>query len=157
MHTYVVSSSIQLYIELPPQLFILADPARIDRVVLNLLANAIKFTGGYRDGDGAITVTLRAEGADALLEVADNGIGISAAGLTRIGERWVRDVRHERMPPGTGLGLNFSTAMVRLFHGTIEVFSPGERQGTMVRVRLPLAPGDSPCPTISTSLRTTAR
>jgi signal transduction histidine kinase len=142
MRNYTESSKIHLQLNLPEHMIVCADPKRMDRVVLNLITNAIKFTRGYRHGDGEIAVSLNTEGAWAQLEIADNGIGITSAGLTRVGERWVRE-RREQLPSGTGLGLSFSMAMVHLFGGDIEVSSPGTNQGTTVRVRLPLAPGPS--------------
>jgi len=142
MRSYTESSMIRLQLNLPEHTIVCADPKRMDRVVLNLITNAIKFTRGYRHGDGEIAVSLNTEGAWAQLEIADNGIGITSAGLAHVGERWVRE-RREQLPPGTGLGLSFSMAMVQLFGGNIEVSSPGTNQGTTVRVRLPLAPGPS--------------
>lgn len=141
---YVQSKRLDLTMDVPNHLVVRADPSRMDRVLLNLVMNAIKFTRNHRpDGSGHIIIRLRRDGAWAELTITDNGIGITAAGLQQIGQRWVREQR-EGMPEGTGLGLNFSATIVALLHGTFVVDSPGEGLGTAVSVRLPAVDIASP-------------
>ncbi len=116
----------------------LGEPVWVDRdmwekIVLNLLSNAFKFT--FR---GEIAVSLRAEGDHVLLEIADTGIGIAESDLPRIFDRFhrihgVRSRTHE----GSGIGLSLVHDIVRLHGGTIEAMSTPGRRGTIFRVRLP--------------------
>jgi two-component system phosphate regulon sensor histidine kinase PhoR len=101
----------------------------------NLISNAVKFT---RE-DGKVEVTLVVEGDEAVLSVADTGIGIPAADQERIFERFFRaEAATRRMIPGSGLGLTISKAIVEAHQGTITVRSD-EDHGSTFTVRLPLA------------------
>ena len=115
----------------------LGEPAAIDRdmwekIVLNLLSNAFKFTLA-----GRITVRMRSENGAALLEVEDSGVGIPAAELPRLFERFHRvESTHGRTHEGSGIGLALVQELVRLHGGTIEATSTlGE--GSTFRVRIP--------------------
>ena len=113
-----------------------ADPTRITQLLGNLISNAVKFTA---EG-GRIDVQLGTDGDHAVLAVADTGIGIPAADLERIFERFFRSASATRQViPGTGLGLTISKAIVDAHHGTITVHSQ-EGQGSTFTVRLPLLP-----------------
>ena len=114
------------------------DPVFVDRdmwekVVLNLLSNALKFTLA-----GEIAVALRQVGDRVRLTVTDTGIGIPAAELPRVFERFHR-VRGSRgrTHEGTGIGLALAQGLVRLHGGTIEVESEPDR-GTRFTVTLPV-------------------
>ena len=116
----------------------LSTPVHVDRdmwekIVLNLLSNAFKFTF-----EGGIRVSLRETAGQAVLVVEDTGIGVSAAELPRLFERFhrVQDAR-SRTQEGSGIGLALVQELVRLHGGAIEVDStPGA--GTRFTVRLPL-------------------
>ena len=114
------------------------DPRGIERVVLNLLTNAVK----YSPQGGEITVHIgRVEeeaGSQAKLVVQDAGIGIPAADLPLIFERYRRGRNVGRIA-GTGIGLTGARQIVERHGGTIEVAS-AEGAGTRVTVRLPLEP-----------------
>ena len=115
---------------------VLADPIHIERVVLNLLSNATKFS---RD-DGTVTIRLRPDGSDVLMSIADNGIGIPAEEQDRLFSRFFRSslaVADEIQ--GTGLGLALVQTVVDWHDGTVDVDSV-EGEGTTVTVRLPQAP-----------------
>jgi PAS domain S-box-containing protein len=116
-----------------------ADREMWEQVVLNLLSNALKFTL-----DGGISVSLRAEGGDAVLRVADTGSGVPAAELPRLFERFHRvPSTRSRSSEGSGIGL----ALVREFaglHGGTAVADSTEGAGTVVTVRLPLRRADLP-------------
>ncbi len=122
----------------------LGEPAYVDRdmwekIVLNLLSNAFKFT--LR---GAVTVRLRREGCDAALEVSDTGAGIPVDELARLFERFHRvEGTAGRTQEGTGIGLALVNELVKLHGGTAHVSSELGR-GTSFRVRVPLGTGHLP-------------
>jgi PAS domain S-box-containing protein len=117
----------------------LRAPVYVDRemwekIVLNLLSNAFKYTF-----DGGITVKLHAvnNGEGVELLVRDTGVGIPAAELPRIFERFHRVAgTRARAHEGTGIGLALTQEMVRLHGGTIRIESV-EGAGTTIFVRLP--------------------
>jgi PAS domain S-box-containing protein len=118
------------------------DPTRMAQLLGNLISNAVKFT----PEDGKVEVTLAVEGNEAVLSVADTGIGIPAADQEQIFERFFRaEAATRRMIPGSGLGLTISKAIVDAHQGTITVRSD-EDHGSTFTVRLPLASGSSPGP-----------
>ena len=113
---------------------IAADPGRIERVLVNLLTNAMKFSGD----DGTITVTATKDATSATITIADNGIGISAEDQPRIFERFYRaDASIEPTTPGTGLGLAIVHAVTTQYGGTITVDSELGKGSTFTLV-LPL-------------------
>jgi PAS domain S-box-containing protein len=106
------------------------DRLRLDQVLSNLLTNALKFGAGE-----PVVVEVSAQGADALLSVADRGIGIHDADQRRIFERFQRAVTAETYP-GMGLGLWITREIVEAHGGKIAVESrPGA--GATFRVSLP--------------------
>jgi len=112
------------------------DQARMKQVVVNLLDNAIKYT----PPGGAVGLTVSARDSQAILEVADNGMGIPAEALPRVFERFFRvDKARSREQGGAGLGLSIVRSICTAHHGRVEVLStPGH--GSLFRVELPLAP-----------------
>jgi signal transduction histidine kinase len=115
----------------------LGDAAELDRVVINLVGNAVKYT---QDG-GTVTVTLRNtddEGRDMVeLIVADDGIGISSEDQERLFTEFFRSTNPAALVrPGTGLGLTIVDRIVRRHGGRVELFST-VGVGTTVRVLLP--------------------
>jgi heavy metal sensor kinase len=111
------------------------DQARLKQVVVNLLDNAIKYT--LQGGSVALTVSTL--DGKAVLEVADNGIGIPAEALPRVFDRFFRvDQARSRELGGAGLGLSIVKSICTAHHGRVEASSlPG--QGSRFRVELPLA------------------
>jgi PAS domain S-box-containing protein len=111
------------------------DPTRMAQLLGNLISNAVKFT----PEDGKVEVTLAVEGNEAVLSVADTGIGIPAADRERIFERFFRtEAATQRVIPGSGLGLTISKAIVDAHQGSITVRSDQDH-GSTLTVRLPLA------------------
>ncbi|MCZ7436912.1 SpoIIE family protein phosphatase [Micromonospora sp. WMMC241] len=109
------------------------DPAMWEKVVLNLLSNALKFTF-----DGTVRVLLRAEDGQAVLRVADTGIGVAEDEMPRLFERFHRiENARSRSDEGSGIGLALVKELVGLHGGTITATSAPER-GTEFTVRLPL-------------------
>jgi two-component system OmpR family sensor kinase len=115
-------------------LFVRGDDGQLRQVATNLLSNARTHTPvGTR-----VLVRTYAEGADAVLEVADEGPGMDAAATARVFDRfWRADPSRTRDHGGAGLGLAIVAAIAAVHDGTADVVSqPGE--GAVFRVRLPL-------------------
>ncbi len=120
------------------------EPVFLDRdmwekIVLNLLSNAFKFTFA-----GTIALRLRRDGAFVVLEVADTGVGIPEAEIPRLFERFHRvESTKGRTQEGSGIGLALVHELVKLHGGHIEVTS-ALGQGTAFRVRVPLGAAHLP-------------
>ena len=111
-----------------------SDPDALEQAILNLLANALKYSGDSR----TIELSLARDGTDAVISVRDHGIGIDAVDQRRIFDKFYRVARPEnRLIPGTGLGLTLVDHIVRAHQGRVDVDSvPGA--GSTFRIRLPL-------------------
>jgi two-component system sensor histidine kinase BaeS len=119
------------------------DPERLGQVVDNLLSNALRYT----DPGGRIAVTLRVDGDEAAIDVADSGIGLPPEHLARIFDRfWRAPEARARVGQGSGVGLALVADLVAAHDGRVEVSSrPG--CGSTFTVRLPLCarpPGAAP-------------
>jgi signal transduction histidine kinase len=123
--------------ELPPAW---CDPARMSRVVSNVLENAISYTAAFRDEDAAIEVALVRKDGRLVCRVSDNGPGIAPEEIGRLGERFTRGANAHRVPGGTGQGLSFAFGIMRLSDGEISIESAGLGEGTTVTLSLPHAP-----------------
>jgi CheY-like chemotaxis protein/anti-sigma regulatory factor (Ser/Thr protein kinase) len=132
------SKGIRLEVTLDPSARrVSGDAGRLQQVVWNLLANAIKFT----DEGGAVCVRLRRAGGDVEVVVSDDGCGIEADFLPYIFERFRQaDATTTRRHGGLGLGLAIVRHLVELHGGTVRAESGGEGQGSTFTVRLPVAP-----------------
>jgi signal transduction histidine kinase len=120
-----------------PTLVGIWDPARLERVATNLLSNAVKYSPV--GGDVRVSVAEEDGGAIAVLSVADNGVGIPAADLPHVFERFFRAENVEAHTPGTGLGLASVRQIVEGMAGSVALDSR-EGVGTMVTVRIPTQP-----------------
>lgn len=118
----------------PDPLLVWADPDRIEQVLLNLLDNAIKFS----QPGGTVTVRVRGDpGQPVRVQVQDEGVGIPAEDLARIGQRFYRaDRARSRAEGGSGLGLAIAQALVQAHGGQLWLESQ-EGQGTLVTFTLP--------------------
>jgi two-component system phosphate regulon sensor histidine kinase PhoR len=118
-----------------PGLTVRADEEGMRQILGNLIDNAIKYT----PAGGSVTVSWRSEAQDAVIEVADTGIGIAPDDQARLFERFYRvDRARSRELGGTGLGLSIVKHLAQAFSGEVSVRSePGK--GSTFSVRLPLA------------------
>jgi CheY-like chemotaxis protein/anti-sigma regulatory factor (Ser/Thr protein kinase) len=111
-----------------------ADAIRVDQILSNLLGNAVKYT----PPDGTIAVAVRREDGEAVLEVQDSGIGMSAALVPRVFELFVQGDRGlDRAQGGLGIGLTLVERLAHLHGGVAEAFSEGPDRGSRFRVRFP--------------------
>lgn len=107
------------------------DPEKIERVVFNLLSNALKYT----PRNGSITVSCACDGTNLTLRVADTGEGIDERDLGNIFDRFYQADRIH--PWGSGIGLSLAKAFVELHGGTIAVESE-RHKGSLFTVTLPV-------------------
>lgn len=114
---------------------IIGDPARLQQVVLNLLANAVKFT----PAGGHVTVALRRAGAQVEIVVSDTGKGIKPDFLPHVFDRFAQaDGSSSRRYGGLGLGLALVHHLVEMHGGAITATSAGENRGATFTIKLPL-------------------
>ncbi len=117
----------------------IGDANRLQQVVWNLLANAIKFTPAR----GRIEVAVERAGRYAQICVSDSGQGISAEFLPFIFDRFRQaDGTSTRQHGGLGLGLSIVRQLVELHGGAIKAQSEGQDKGATFIIQLPLAPND---------------
>ena len=124
---------IELRLDLRPRLLTRVDPIRFRQVVVNLLANALKFTEA-----GSVTISTRKRARQLELRVADTGIGIPPDQIDRVFDEFTQvDSSPTRTHGGTGLGLPLTRRLVELMGGTVTLESAVGR-GTTAVVLLPL-------------------
>jgi signal transduction histidine kinase len=112
-----------------------ADPAAIERLLLIVIENAIKYT----PHSGKIELNLSNGSGSARIEIRDSGIGISGKDLPHIFERFYRaDQARSREPGGSGLGLAIARWIVDLHGGLIEAQST-LGNGSVFRITLPVS------------------
>jgi signal transduction histidine kinase/ActR/RegA family two-component response regulator len=113
------------------------DADRLQQVVWNLLANAVKFTSK----NGLVRVQVRRVESSLVLTVEDNGVGIAADFLPHVFDSFRQfDAAISRAYAGLGIGLSIAKHIVELHGGTIEANSPGPGRGATFLVRLPISP-----------------
>jgi PAS domain S-box-containing protein len=113
-----------------------ADPTRLAQVFQNLLTNAVKYSGPRSQ----ITLRARGEGECVIVELSDQGIGISAELMPRLFDLFVQGDRAlDRAEGGLGIGLTVAKRLCELHGGTLEAASAGAGCGSTFRVTLPRA------------------
>jgi signal transduction histidine kinase len=127
-------AGVRLVVDCPPlPELVCADPDAWERIVSNLISNALKFTPR-----GEVRVSISLEGAQVRLTVEDTGIGIARDELAHVFSRFYRSPdQAARARAGAGIGLALVRELVHLHQGTIEAKSP-RRRGTRMTVRIPL-------------------
>jgi signal transduction histidine kinase len=120
---------INLKTDLPESLMFKSDRKKMQRIVTNLLENAIKFT----PADGTVAVSAAAQNGEIRIDFVDTGVGISESDLPHIFERFYRCDR-SRSQGGVGLGLSLVKAYTESINGTIEVEST-INQGSRFAIR----------------------
>jgi PAS domain S-box-containing protein len=113
------------------------DPARFQQILWNLLANAVKFT----PPGGRVRVALERVNSHSEIVIQDSGVGIAPAFLPFVFERFRQeDSSTTRRHGGLGLGLSIVKSLAELHGGTVRASSPGEGQGSIFTVALPIVP-----------------
>lgn len=115
------------------QVWVEADPARVEQVFDNLMLNALKFT----PKNGSVRVRLHADGSDAVLKVTDSGVGMAADVVARVFELFTQGSDMSDRKTGLGIGLAVVRRLVELHGGRVEAHSDGPGQGSTFSVRLP--------------------
>jgi heavy metal sensor kinase len=121
--------------ESTPGVSVAGDRARLKQVIVNLLDNAIKYT----PAGGHVSLSVKRDGDFAILEVADDGIGIPAEALPHVFKRFYRvDGSRSREQGGAGLGLSIVESICTAHDVRVEVNST-QGKGSIFRIRAPLA------------------
>jgi signal transduction histidine kinase/ActR/RegA family two-component response regulator len=119
-------------------LYVDGDFARLEQCVVNVLANAAKYT----DAGGKILIQTRSEQACAVIEIADTGAGIAAELLPRVFDLFVQSDRTlDRAQGGLGIGLSVVKRLIEMHGGRIHAHSAGIGHGSTFEIRLPLIAG----------------
>ncbi len=126
----------KLILDVPQEpLWVNADLTRLSQVVSNLLNNAAKYT----PAGGIITLTARAQNEEAMLCVADNGLGIPADMLPKVFDLFTQVDRNlDRSQGGLGIGLSLVRRLLEMHNGTIHVNSDGLNKGSKFTAYIPL-------------------
>ena len=139
--TFITARKHTLKLDIPQgEIWLNADPVRLEQIFINLLNNAAKYT----DEGGTITLACKVQGGYAVVSVADNGIGMAADKMGGIFELFgqIRDLR--RGSGGLGVGLSLTKRLVELHGGTVEASSSGLGLGSEFTTRLPLMNTQTP-------------
>jgi signal transduction histidine kinase len=129
------SRDLALSVDVADRVFVNADKDRIQQAVGNLLSNAARYT----PPGGRISIALRAESGQAVIEVTDTGIGVSADDMPMLFSRfWRADAARATTTGGIGIGLAVTKEIVERHGGMIGAESE-EGKGTRFTVKLPLA------------------
>jgi CheY-like chemotaxis protein/two-component sensor histidine kinase len=124
-------------------LHVLGDNARLVQCVGNVLTNSAKYT----DPDGEIQIRSYSDGKQAVLEITDNGLGISPDLLPRIFDLFVQSERTlDRSLGGLGIGLSVVKRLVEMHGGAVTARSAGIGLGSVFEIRLPMIERQQPAP-----------
>jgi signal transduction histidine kinase len=130
-------SDVTLTVEGARALPVRADPDRITQVLTNIIGNALTAT----PAGGSVTVQIRATGNSAQVAVTDTGVGLVAADLERVFERFYRAPRSPRRSGGSGIGLTIARGIARAHGGDVTAASAGPGHGATFTLTLPLRTG----------------
>lgn len=129
---YAEKKNITLGLLADPSIQVVADVARLERVIRNLLDNAIKFT----PEDGQVVISARRMDGEIVIEVTDSGDGILTEDLPRVFERFYRADKARQRRGGAGIGLAIVKSIIEAHGGSVEAYSE-EGRGSTFRIRLP--------------------
>lgn len=121
-------------VDAPASLLLTADRARVEQMLANLIGNAVK----YSPRGGEVRVRLEARDGEALIAIADQGIGIAGDDLPRLGPAFTRGTGKAATFAGLGIGLHVAKLVAEAHGGSLRLESEGEDRGTTARVLLPL-------------------
>ncbi len=147
MNLLAEDKGISITCESSGEVLVQGDRGRLKQVIVNLLDNAIKYT----TAGGRITLRTAVRGDRACLDVADTGVGIPAAAIPRVFERFFRvDEARSRAEGGAGIGLSIVKSITTAHGGKVSVES-AEQRGTCFHVELPqhsqpVSPAGEPVP-----------
>ncbi|MBW8684172.1 ATP-binding protein [Chitinophaga rhizophila] len=141
----IEKAGMQLHVECPPMSKqVYADQEMWEKIILNLLSNAFKYTM-----EGAITVRLSESATEAILQVEDTGTGIPAKELPHMFERFHRvEQAVGRTHEGSGIGLSLVHELVKLHNGDISIESELGK-GTCFTIRIPFGRSHLPAAQVS--------
>jgi two-component system phosphate regulon sensor histidine kinase PhoR len=111
-----------------------ADPMALEQALVNLLDNAVKYSGDSRD----IQVRMRTTAHEAWIDVVDHGIGIAPAERANVFDRFYRGSGAAVHRQGFGLGLALVRELLNGQHGTVEIAESEPGRGSTFRIRIPL-------------------
>jgi signal transduction histidine kinase/CheY-like chemotaxis protein len=131
---------VELRFDPPADVRVVADPRRLEQVFLNLLSNAVKFT----PAGGRVAIEIVSAGGSMDVRVVDTGVGVDAAFLPHVFERFRQgNSTTTRSVGGLGLGLFIARHLVEAQEGSIGAESAGVDRGATFTVRLKAAPGSA--------------
>lgn len=135
--------SLHVDVDATAGLYVDGDAMRLGQVFANLLNNSAKYT----EPGGHIALSAWHEGNDAVVQVQDNGMGLTADMLEEVFQPFVQvDRSASRAQGGLGIGLSIVRSLVELHGGRVRARSDGLGRGSTFEVRLPLAQGSHPPP-----------
>jgi two-component system OmpR family sensor kinase len=120
-------------VDAPESLVLTGDQARVEQMLMNLIGNAVK----YSPRGGGVRVKLTQSDGKAEIVIIDQGIGINADDLPRLGSAFTRGTGKAATFAGMGIGLHVAKLMAEAHGGSLRLESDGEDRGTTVRVTLP--------------------
>jgi PAS domain S-box-containing protein len=130
--------------ELVPELWLEGDSTRLVQVFANLLNNAAKYT----DPGGRVELQTRVDGAQVVVSVQDNGVGMGPELLQQAFDLFTQaDRSPDRAQGGLGIGLTMVRSLVQMHGGQVRAHSEGASRGSRIEVRLPLLSRPTPTPT----------
>ena len=125
-------------------LYVNADVTRLVQCVSNVLTNAAKYT----DPGGQIRLQVREQRGEVVIEIADNGVGISSELLPHVFDLFVQSDRSlDRSQGGLGIGLALVKRLIEMHGGQVSASSEGVGRGARFEIRLPVIP--APVPTVA--------
>ncbi|HNJ41510.1 MAG TPA: HAMP domain-containing sensor histidine kinase, partial [Acidobacteriota bacterium] len=143
LEAFIEQRRLQVTVEVPPELYVTADPEKIELVLINIIQNAIKFT--FDDGDIVIRATHNGHN-EAHILIRDSGIGIDQVEIKRIFETFYTSSdpsthtsgKYEFSARGTGLGLSIARSYIEAHGGRVWAESEGKGHGSTFHIILPV-------------------